>query len=485
MALREDVSERAHARIGTVLRSKWRLDAVIGIGGMASVYAATHRNNSRAAIKMLHPEVAIDREVTSRFLREGYVANAVGHPGTVSVLDDDTAEDGAPFLVMELLEGETLDARLARGGLFSVAEAATVGDQVLDVLAAAHDKQIVHRDIKPENVFVTSAGLVKVLDFGIARLRELSFSTGGGTRAGSVLGTPGFMAPEQALGRWNDVDGRTDLWALGATLYALVTGRTVHEADTVQAQLVLAATRPAEPLGAVAPGISADFAGVVDRALAFSRDERFRDARAMQEALRAAVATSLGTGVLSGGVMSRPVSLDQGPTLVAPSGTNPAVSASSESLLAAQGLSRSASSSTSPARSFAARFALAGAVLVALAAAFVVARGFGTGAAIGPANDAVSEVQGSSAPPPATSIAASPEVRPTALSSVTLVVPNVPLGPANVPAAAAKTPVAPQTAPHPKKIGGRPHKGPPPKHSGTRPPIASPPPAGDPFDKRH
>ena len=114
MPLRDDVAERATARIGAVLKGKWRLDAVVGIGGMASVYAATHRNQARVAIKMLHPEVALDKEVTARFLREGYVANAVGHPGTVTVLDDDISEDGAPFLVMELLTGHTLDALLAQ-----------------------------------------------------------------------------------------------------------------------------------------------------------------------------------------------------------------------------------------------------------------------------------------------------------------------------------------------------------------------------------
>src|SRR5512140_2060973 len=106
MPLSDHVSERAQARLGATLRGKWRLDRVLGMGGMATVYAATHRNHSRAAIKMLHPEVAVDAEVTTRFLREGYLANRVEHPGTVKVLDDDVTEDGAPFLVMELLEGE-------------------------------------------------------------------------------------------------------------------------------------------------------------------------------------------------------------------------------------------------------------------------------------------------------------------------------------------------------------------------------------------
>jgi len=217
MTLRDSVGERVHARVGSVLRGKWRLDEVIGVGGMASVFAATHRNQSRVAIKMLHPEVSLDAEVTARFLREGYVANAVGHPGTVAVLDDDVAEDGAPFLVMELLEGETLDELLNRSGPRSFEEAASLVHQLLDVLAAAHDRHIVHRDIKPENLFLTHEGRLKVLDFGIARLRELSISSGGGTSAGSVLGTPPFMAPEQAHGHWDQVDGRTDLWAAGAT----------------------------------------------------------------------------------------------------------------------------------------------------------------------------------------------------------------------------------------------------------------------------
>ena len=295
MPIREDIIERANARLGTVLKGKWRLDAVIGIGGMASVYAATHRNQARAAIKLLHAEVALDPEVTARFLREGYVANAVGHPGTVTVLDDDISEDQAPFLVMELLIGQTLDTMLAiEPEGIAAREVLPLLDQLLEVLTAAHEKGIVHRDLKPENLFLTSEGRLKVLDFGIARLRELSVQSASATQNGSVLGTPAFMAPEQALGRWNDVDGRTDIWSVGATAFTLLTGRHVHEASSLQEQLVLSATRRAQPIREVAPHVPEELARVVDQALGFARGERFADARAMRSALRSAASALLG-----------------------------------------------------------------------------------------------------------------------------------------------------------------------------------------------
>src|ERR1019366_956817 len=216
---------RAHLRVGSTLRDKWRLDVLIGVGGMASVYAATHRNGSRAAVKLLHPELMLHSEVRARFLREGYAANAVGHDGCVKVIDDDTAEDGALYLVTELLDGETLeDRRVRAGGKLSEDEVLSIADQLLDVLAAAHEKGGVHRDIKPENIFVTRAGQVKVLDFGIARLRELSTKSTA-TKTGTTMGTPVYMPPEQALGQWDHVDGRSDLWAVGATMFHLLTGR--------------------------------------------------------------------------------------------------------------------------------------------------------------------------------------------------------------------------------------------------------------------
>jgi hypothetical protein len=288
MPLSGDVDARARARLGSVVRGKWRLDSILGIGGTACVYGATHRNQSRVAIKMLHPEIASDPELTARFLREGYVANAVQHPGTVLVLDDDITQDGAPFLVMERLTGETLDARLGRLGRLSPQEVVMVADQLLDVLHAAHTRDIVHRDIKPDNLFVTEEGRLKVLDFGIAHLREPPNRPTSATRDGSLLGTPAFMAAEQALGRWSEVDARSDIWATGATLYTLLSGRYVHEGDTLQKQLVLSATRPARPVRSVAPEVSPELAAVIDRALRFKKADRWPSARAMQDALRAA-----------------------------------------------------------------------------------------------------------------------------------------------------------------------------------------------------
>src|SRR5262249_41528832 len=157
----------------------------------------------------------------------GYLANRVGHDGAVAVLDDDQTEDGVVFLVMDLLEGATLED-LARQGPCAPNEVAFLVDGLLDVLGAAHGRGIVHRDVKPGNVFVTRKGEVRLLDFGIARIREGS-AVFAPTRSGALLGTPGFMAPEHARGRWDEVDARTDLWAVGATMFRLLAGRPVHE----------------------------------------------------------------------------------------------------------------------------------------------------------------------------------------------------------------------------------------------------------------
>ncbi|HEY8091094.1 MAG TPA: protein kinase [Polyangiaceae bacterium] len=287
------VEQRARARIGTTLNGKYRLDRLLGVGGMASVYAATHRNSKRVAVKVLHAELSLHPGLRTRFMREGYLANTVDHPGAVTVLDDDVAEDGSAFLVMELLEGETLAEACDRhGGRLPLRAVLSVAYQVLDVLAAADAKSIVHRDIKPPNLFLTRTGHVKVLDFGVARLRELGGEYA--THSGLAMGTPAYMAPEQALGRTEEVDGLTDVWAVGATMFALLTGGPVHEASTPQEQMVFTATRSARTLASVSPDLPSAMTAIVDRALAFERGSRWPGAAAMRDAVREAYRAEYG-----------------------------------------------------------------------------------------------------------------------------------------------------------------------------------------------
>ena len=285
-----DLETIVHRRVGSVVVGKYHLDRVIGIGGMAAVYAATHRNQAEFAVKMLHPELSSREDIRSRFLREGYIANSVKHAGAVKVVDDDVAEDGAAFLVMELLDGTTVEDMWFRGDdrRVPLRPALAIAHQLLDVLAAAHTKNIVHRDIKPANLFVTSLGDLKVLDFGIARLRDATMNAI--TQAGTMLGTPAFMAPEQARGQSKEVDGQTDVWAVGATLFALISGRLVHEAESGAMLLLRAASSPARSLRSVVKDIPEPIAVLVDRALEFAKPSRWESAAAMRDALGAAYA---------------------------------------------------------------------------------------------------------------------------------------------------------------------------------------------------
>jgi eukaryotic-like serine/threonine-protein kinase len=284
------------ARVGTWLRDKYHLDRVLGEGGMATVYAATHRNKKRFAVKMLLPQFSLHLDIRARFLREGYLANSVDHPGAVAVLDDDVADDGSAFLVMELLEGVTVESfcddperRIDTPAVLSLAY------QLLDVLAAAHAKGVVHRDIKPANLFVTRSGIVKVLDFGIARLREGDeLST---TRTGVHMGTPAFMSPEQAGGRMSQIDARSDLWSVGATLFYLLTKRNVHVGETAQHVMMLTATTQADTIVSVHPGMPAELGRIIDRALALDKKDRWANASAMRDAVGAAFLALVGVPV--------------------------------------------------------------------------------------------------------------------------------------------------------------------------------------------
>jgi hypothetical protein len=277
--------EAARARVGTALNAKWTLDEVLGVGGTANVFAATHRNRSRGALKVLHAEVAADDALRERFLREGRIANLIEHPARVAVLDDDVSDRGEPFLVRELLVGTTLvDLLRDRGGTLPLDETLAVFDVVLDLLAACRKVSVVHRGIKPANVFVERSGAVRVLDFGVARLRALDGAEA--ARAGSALGSPSFMSPEQALGQ-HGIDGRADLFSVGACIYTCLTGERVHAAESETEAYVKSATQPASSIAEVAPGLSARVVALVDRALAFDRARRFPDAETMRAELRA------------------------------------------------------------------------------------------------------------------------------------------------------------------------------------------------------
>ena len=269
------------SRVGKSLSGKWRLDRLLGIGGMARVYAASHRNGARAAIKVLHPEFARSTEARSRFLREAYIANKAG-PGAVRVLDDDVDDDGAPYLVMELLVGEPVDVRAARtDNRLTILEVLWIARETLATLEVAHGHGIIHRDLKPGNLFWTSDDQLKMLDFGIARLHT---NTGERTLAGTIFGTPGFMPHELALGLSTEVDARSDVWAVGAVMFNLLTGQEVLAPSGVN-ELVAAATQRARSLATVDRTLPADVIEVIDRALQFEQKDRFPSARAMRDAI--------------------------------------------------------------------------------------------------------------------------------------------------------------------------------------------------------
>jgi serine/threonine-protein kinase len=271
------------ARLGT-RAGGWTLERLLGVGGMAAVYAGMDEAGTAAAIKILHAEVARHAELRARFAQEVAAVQQLRHPSVVAIHDSGTTDDGCPFLVMELLAGEPLAAQLARRRV-DVGATLDLVDELLDVLAVAHAEGIVHRDIKPDNLFVTREGRLKVLDFGIARVRGSS-AMKVKTATGTSLGTPHYMPPEQIKGV--GVDHRADLFAVGAMLWEIFTGRDIHLADSSDQLLLLMLTTPAPPIASVAPGTPEPMARVIDRALAFEASGRYPDARTMQADLRAA-----------------------------------------------------------------------------------------------------------------------------------------------------------------------------------------------------
>ncbi|MEM7606422.1 MAG: serine/threonine-protein kinase [Myxococcota bacterium] len=272
----------AEALVGKTLLERYRIERVLGSGGMGVVLEARHLRLDRpVAIKMMHPLVARDHASVDRFHQEARSAASVGIEGVVDVLDLDIDPEHGAFLVMEKLEGHSLVHELNAGTL-ETARALWVVTELLDVLQAVHERGIVHRDLKPPNIFIhrdkVQAERVKVLDFGIAKVRRSQL-----TKTGQVLGTPRFMAPEQARG--DDVDARTDLYAAGLLLYCCLTGAPPF-ASAPSERVMEYVLEGLPSLGSLRPDLPAPLIDAVDRAVALKPDDRFASAAEFVTALR-------------------------------------------------------------------------------------------------------------------------------------------------------------------------------------------------------
>ncbi len=283
-------------RPGDVLAGKYRIERLLGQGGMGVVVAATHiQLDERVAIKFLLPAALQNPEAVARFAREARAAVKIKSEHVARVTDVGMLDTGCPYMVMEYLHGCDLGGLVQQRGPLPPDEAVDYVLQAAEAIAEAHSIGIIHRDLKPANLFLTRDGVLKVLDFGVARLRDAS--GGNATLTGATLGTPAYMAPEQAFGKASELDAKADLWAVGATLFSLISGRFVHEGDGPQQVLAKLATRSARSLATVAPAVPLAVAQVVDRALAFEKRERWPSAAAMKDALQQAYSEAFGSAL--------------------------------------------------------------------------------------------------------------------------------------------------------------------------------------------
>lgn len=270
----------------------YRIARKIGQGGMGQVYRAVQPAiGSRVAVKVLSPECAAQQTLVERFFSEARAVNLIRHEHIVNVLDLSMFSDGRPYIVMEYLDGRPLSALIQEHGPAPVANATRIMLEVLSALTAAHDKGIIHRDLKPDNIFVSPAGHAKVLDFGIAKLQPNVAEVQAGTRTGSLLGTPHYMSPEQALGQ--TVDARSDLYAIGVILYETLTGRRPFEATTLYELLRQQVEVDPPPPSSLRPDLPLAIQSVIAKALAKNPADRFQSAREFAQALETGMPVSL------------------------------------------------------------------------------------------------------------------------------------------------------------------------------------------------
>src|SRR6266498_420688 len=291
-------------RPGMVVAETYEITRLLGQGGMGAVWEAKHLRlpGKRVVVKVLLFG-ATDPTVLARFRREAEIGSRLGHPNIVQVLDFNTLPDGTPYIVLELLQGESLASRLLRGPL-PLEQAKSIVTQVGSALAAAHREGVVHRDLKPDNVFLCPTDLggevrdvVKVLDFGISKIRGSNTVL---TQDAALLGTPQYMAPEQATGRNDEIDARTDVFAFGAMTFEMLAGKPPFTGDTLAAVIHAIVYAPTPPLAALAKETPAAIVAAIERAMEKNRDARFPDVNSFVKAVTSrSLATAPGTEQVS------------------------------------------------------------------------------------------------------------------------------------------------------------------------------------------
>ncbi|MSP23706.1 MAG: serine/threonine protein kinase [Myxococcales bacterium] len=263
---------------GDLIHSRYRLLRLIGVGTSGSVWAAKNELIEReVALKVLDPEVTHDKVLLTRFFNEAKAIGRVKHQSIVGIYDLGQAEDGSPFLVLELLDGEPLASCLSREGPLEPETLCDLCCGVAGALDLAHQQGIVHRDLKPANIFMhrmQPSGLIgKILDFGISKILSSNTTNFALTKAGTVLGSPAYMSPEQAAGR-DDLDGRADVWSLGVVMFEALTATLPHEAPNYNALMIRILTQDIPPIEKQRPELSPSITAIVNACLRRNRDER-------------------------------------------------------------------------------------------------------------------------------------------------------------------------------------------------------------------
>ena len=308
---------RPEERLDTIVAGKYRLDSILGRGGVGVVFKGEHEVTERpVAVKLLLPSFSDEEGISRRFVQEAKTAASLHHPNVVDVLDMGETSDGALYVALEFLEGESLADRLERCGKLTPLELLDALVPIVDALAMAHERGITHRDIKPDNIFLSVDGrgttIPKVLDFGIAKLAEGSSLK---TNTGALIGTPQYMSPEQASAD-REIDAASDVWALGVVFYECLAGRRPFEAESITALLLQLVTFEPTPLAELAPGCPPALLDLVERCLAKDRGGRPATARELLPMLEDA-RSQAGEGAGAAELGDRPAAVTAARTPVA------------------------------------------------------------------------------------------------------------------------------------------------------------------------